>query len=217
MTADATGLLGLSGYALIAVVCGLILLEEIGIPMPFAPGDFLLVLAGMSIATAHLNPLVVVAATYVAALLGAIGGREVFEHLGIAALPRIEALLHAGDRVEALKLKLRRRGALAVFLGRLTPGLRVVTTYVSGLIGMPRQTFLRGLAPGIAVYQAVFVGLGVWLGPAAWATIERHEPKPGQLLLVLLVVAGSVLAGHTLVRRVHAPAVKRGDVMEVHA
>jgi membrane protein DedA with SNARE-associated domain len=144
-----------SGYMAIAVISCLILLEELGIPMPFVPGDFLLVLAGMSIGTAHLNPLVVVAATYLSAIVGAAAGREVFERLGTAALPRIARLLHAGKRVENLTSRLQRGGALAVFLGRITPGLRIVTTYVSGLIAMPRRTFLKGLAPGIAVYRDI--------------------------------------------------------------
>jgi len=217
MNADITVLMSGSGYLAIAVICCLILLEELGIPMPFAPGDLLLVLAGVSIATAHLNPLVVVAATYLSAIVGATAGREVFERLGYAALPRIARLLRAGRHVENLTSRLKRGGALAVFLGRITPGLRILTTYVSWLSAMPRRTFLKGLAPGIAVYQAAFIGLGVWLGPAAWATIERYEPKPGQLLILMLVVAGSVLAGHALARRVHAPAVKRGDVVEVQA
>src|SRR5229473_3532549 len=217
MSPEITALISSSGYMAIVVICCLILLEELGIPMPFAPGDLLLVLAGVSIATAHLNPLVVVAATYLSAILGATAGREIFERLGTAALPRIAHLLHAGKRVEDLTSRLQRGGALAVFMGRITPGLRIVTTYVSGLIAMPGRTFLKGLAAGIAVYQAAFIGLGIWLGPAAWATIERYEPKPGQLLLLLLVVAGSVLAGHAWARRVHADAMKRGEVVEVQA
>ncbi len=31
--------LGVSGYALVAVICGLIVLEELGIPMLFAPSE----------------------------------------------------------------------------------------------------------------------------------------------------------------------------------
>ena len=202
MTESISGLLGLSGYALIAVLCGLIALEELGIPMPFAPGDFLLVLVGVSIATTHVNPLVVIAVTYVSALLGAIGGREVFERIGSAALPRIAALVHAGGRVDDLAARLRRRGSAGVFVGRITPGLRIVTTYVCGLVRMPRRTFVAGLAPGIAVYQGVFIGLGAWLGPTAWVTIERYAPKPGQLVLLIAVIGGSVIAGHALSDRI---------------
>lgn len=205
MTEDIAGLLGVSGYALVAVLCALIALEELGIPMPFAPGDFLLVLIGVSIATAHVNPLAVVAMTYASALLGAIGGREVFERIGISALPRVAAFVHAGGRVDDVAAKLRRRGSAGVFLGRITPGLRIVTTYVCGLVRMPRRTFVAGLAPGVAVYQGVFIGLGAWLGPTAWVTIEHYAPKPGQLVLLFAVIGGSVIAGHALVNRIRGP------------
>jgi membrane-associated protein len=190
-----TWLVGLSGYALLAAICGLIVLEELGVPMPFAPGDFLLFLAGASIATGHINPFVVVMAAYVSALLGAVGGRELFMRIGSAAVPRIAALLHAGDRVDRLTAKLRRGGSAGVFFGRITPGMRVNTTYLSGLIAMPRRTFLIGLAPAIAVYEAVFMGLGAWLGKPAWGTIEVYSHKPGVLLLVLVTVLALGLAG----------------------
>ena len=193
-------LLGLSGYTLIAVVCGLIALEELGVPMPFMPGDFLLFLTGASLATVHVNPFLVVAAVYLSALCGAIGGRELFLRIGSAALPRIASVLHAGDRIDRLTARLRRGGAGAVFLGRITPGMRINTTYASGLVALPRRTFLTGLVPGIAVYDLVFISLGAWLGRSAWATIELYTRQPAVLLLALLSVVGIGLAAHLLLR-----------------
>jgi membrane protein DedA with SNARE-associated domain len=204
MSAIINSLLGLSGYPLIGVICGLILLEELGIPMPMAPGDLLLVLTGVSIATGRVNPFMVVTAVYVSALLGAIGGRELCERIGSAALPRIARLLHAGDRVDDLTAKLRGGGSAAVFVGRITPGLRVYTTQLSGLVAMPRRTFFIGLAPGIAVYDAVFISLGAWLGLGVLTTIKQNLPGTGALVLVLIVV-GLALAGHTLVSRMRNP------------
>jgi len=196
-------LLGLSGYTLIAVICGLIALEELGIPMPFMPGDFLLFLAGASMAAAHINPFLVVAAVYVSALAGAIGGRELFVRIGGSALPRVVAFLHVRERFDDLAARLRRGGSAAVFLGRITPGLRVVTTQLSGLVGMPRRTFLIGLVPGVAAYQAVFITLGVLLGKPAWVTIEHYSQNPAVLLLVVLTVLALGLAGHAVANRTH--------------
>src|SRR5260370_28115013 len=99
MGAIISTLLGLSGYPLIAVICGLIVLEELGIPMPMAPGDLLLVLTGISIATGRVNPFAVVAAVYVSALLGAIGGRELCARTRRTALPPIAGLFPAGHRL----------------------------------------------------------------------------------------------------------------------
>lgn len=215
MHTDITGLLSGSGYAPIVFICALIALEEVGIPMPFAPGDLLLVLAGASIATGHVNPIVVVAATYGSALAGAISGRDVFERIGIRSLPRLAAILHAGHRIDDLTARLRSGGSGAVFVGRITPGLRIVTTYLSGLIALPRRTFVVGLIPGVAVYQAVFVTLGFWLGPAALKTIERYAPGPGQLLVLVTLVIATTLVAHALAKRMRAAALKRREIMEV--
>jgi len=214
MHMDITGLLSGSGYGSIAFICCLIVLEELGVPMPMAPGDLLLVLAGAAIATGRVNPLVVVAATYVSAVGGAITGREIFGRLGTAALPRIAAFLHAGKRVDTLAARLRRGGAPAVFFGRITPGFRVVTTEVSGLISIPRRTFVKGLLPAVAIYQAVFMGLGAWLGRAAWSTIEHYAPRPGEVLVLLALVVAATLVAHVLAKRIRAAAPKRRQIME---
>lgn len=195
------GLLTASGYGQVTAICVLIVLEELGIPMPLAPGDLLLVLVGVSIASTHVNPFVVVLATYVSAIAGAMAGREIFARVGVAAVRRLGTALKAADRIDAFCGRLRRGGAVAVFTGRITPGLRVVTTEVSGLVAVPRWTFIKGLVPGVAVYQAVFVGLGAWLGPAAWTAIERYSPKPGQLMLVMLIVVAAALAWRAMIRR----------------
>src|SRR5260370_4651980 len=205
MSAVIHALLGLSGYPLIGVICGLIMLEELGIPTPMAPGDLLLVLTGVSIATGRVNPFAVVAAVYVSALLGAIVGRELCERIGSTALPRIARLLHAGDRIDDLSAKLRSGGSATVFVGRITPGLRVYTTQLSGLVAMPRRTFLIGLAPGIALYDAVFISLGAWLGLCGLNPIKHYMPGPGVLVLVVAVI-GSALAGHALVSHIRRPS-----------
>lgn len=193
---------GLSGYALVALVCGLLLVEELGVPLFFAPGDLLLVMAGMEISTADLNPLLVVAATVCSVIVGAIAGRELFDRLGASAVSRIATFLHLSGRLERLAVRLRSGGPTAVFLGRITPGLRVHTTEAAGLARMRRSAFLAGLVPAVAVYEAVFVGLGIWLGPAAWPAIQAYTPKPVPLFVLLGAVAVSALTGRWLVHRI---------------
>jgi membrane protein DedA with SNARE-associated domain len=193
------GLAGLSGYALIAVVCALLIVEEVGIPLPFAPGDLLLVVSGAAIPTANLDPLIVVAATTLSVLVGALAGREIFARLGTVVVWRVASLLRVGAGLDLLAARVRRGGAPAVFLGRLTPGLRVHTTEAAGLVRMRRLTFLAGLLPAMAVYEAIFLGLGAWQGPSAWAMIQAHTPPP----VVVLAAVGAVvllLVGVPLVR-----------------
>jgi hypothetical protein len=111
-----------------------------------------------------------------------------------------------------------------VFIGRVTPGLRIHTTEVSGLVGMPRSKFLTGLAPAVAVYETVFLGLGAWLGPTARATIHHYAPGPSDLVLMLVTIIGWVFAGRALVKALRdstrgvrkriSGATKRGDSCE---
>jgi membrane protein DedA with SNARE-associated domain len=182
------GVAGLTGYALISAICGLLLVEEVGVPLPCGPGDLLLVVAGAAMVSGRLNPVAVVFAIYIAALSGAIGGREAFNRVRGRALARITRFLRVDGQVERLAARLGRGGARAVFLGRITPGLRVMTTQVCGLSGMPRRTFVMGLAPAVAVYEAFFLGIGATFGPGALSMLNRHMPSPWQLMVVVVVI-----------------------------
>ena len=76
-----------------------------------------------------------------------------------------------------------------------------MTTQLSGLVGMPRRTFMVGLVPGVAAYQAVFITLGAVLGKPAWMTIEHYSKNPAVLALVVLTVIALALVGHALTGR----------------
>lgn len=195
-----TGIPGLSGYGLIAMICGLVLVEELGVPLVFAPGDLLLVVAGVAISTSDLNPLIVVSTISLSVLGGALAGRELFERIGLATVFRFARVLHLSGHLDTLAAKLRRHGAAAVFAGRLVPGLRAHTTEVSGLIRMPRSRFLAGLVPAVGVYEFVFIGLGAWVGPTAWSAVEQFAPMWLPALIALGAVVVSVLVGRALAR-----------------
>jgi membrane protein DedA with SNARE-associated domain len=68
------------------------------------------------------------------------------------------------DRAEAW---MQRRGAVAIVLGRIIPGLRIPTALAAGAFGMPYPRFLPALALGAFLYIAFFVLLGLWVGPQA--------------------------------------------------
>ena len=206
---------GLSGYALIAVVCVLLIVEEVGVPLFFAPGDLLLVASGAAISAAHLNPLLVVAATTSSVLVGALAGRELFARVGYPAAARIAGLLHIRGGLDRLVTRVRRGGAAAVFAGRITPGLRVHTTEAAGLVRMRRTTFVSGLVPAVLLYEAVFAGLGVWQGRAAWSLVQTYSPNPLVVVGLLGAAVGSLLTGHLLVRRLRRRTPRRDTAEEV--
>jgi len=184
---------GLEGLTLALVICGLLFLEETGVPLPFAPGDLLLAIAGIANAAGKVQPGPMVAATFASIVAGALFGRELFALLGWDRLMRVARPLHAQVPLERAAQMLQRNGWRAVFTARLIPGLRVHTTQVAGVSGMPRLTFLAGLVPATAVYIAAFLGLGVAFGRPILRVIHDAEHQVLIVVIVLAVLAVLVL------------------------
>jgi len=187
---------GLNGSTLIVVICGLMFLEEVGVPLPFAPGDLVLAIGGIAIAGGRVHPAVFVGAVAVTILGGAVLGREIFARLGWRRLMRVAEPLHARGALERASALLQRGGWRAVFTARLIPGLRVHTTQVAGVSQIPRRTFVSGLLPATAVYIAAFVGLGAAFGRPILSLI--HEAEHQVLIAIALVLA--VVIGFLLTR-----------------
>src|ERR1700694_3006587 len=196
-----TSIGSLSGDLLIGVIAGLVFIEETGIPVPFAPGDLLLIIAGIAVASDTVEPIPMVAALLLATILGAIVGREVFAAVGRPALMKAADALRFRPALERATHLLRRRGALAVFIGRLIPGLRITTTQVAGVSKMPRLTFAAGLIPSVVIYIAVFVGLGALAGQPAVRLFHRAEHRFFVIAVTTLAALAVVLSVRWLARR----------------
>src|SRR6202521_5171362 len=196
-----TSIGNLSGDLLIGVIAGLVFIEETGIPVPFAPGDLLLIIAGIAVASDTVEPIPMVAALLLATILGAIVGREVFAAVGRPALMKAADALRFRPALERATHLLRRRGALAVFIGRLIPGLRITTTQVAGVSKMPRLTFAAGLIPSVVIYIAVFVGLGALAGQPAVRLFHRAEHRFFVIAVTVLAALAVLLSVRWLARR----------------
>ncbi len=165
--------LGLLARHGLVTICGAIFLEELGLPLPI-PTDILIVSAGATGGSAGRFVLWFVlislaSASGASGLYAAVrrGGRPLVErfgryvHLGPTALARGEALLLKG-------------GWGGIALGRATPGLRLPTVIVCGLLGIPYRRFITAHIVGSAVYILVFLALGRLFGVAV---LERlHFP-----------------------------------------
>src|SRR3979411_1431058 len=73
---------GLEGPGLVAGICGLLFIEECGVPLPFAPGDLMLAIAGIAIAGGRVNAVLMVTAAFAATTVGAVLGREISALVG---------------------------------------------------------------------------------------------------------------------------------------
>jgi energy-coupling factor transport system substrate-specific component len=180
---------GLNGTTLIVVICVLMFIEEVGVPLPFAPGDLVLAVGGIAVAGGRVNPAILVGAVAVSVTVGAIIGLEAARLLGWERLMRVADPLHARGPLERASGLLQRGSWRAVFTARLIPGLRVYTTQVAGVSRMSLGTFLTGLLPANAVYIAAFVGLGAAFGRPILALVQAAEH---QLLLALGILAAFV-------------------------
>jgi membrane protein DedA with SNARE-associated domain len=178
----------LHGPVLLGIICLLIFIEECGVPLPFAPGDLLLAVCGLAIHNGSLHPVLGLAAVYLTTIGGAMAGREIFARVGAPLLRRLTGSTRLQGPLERAAALLNRGGSAAVLAGRITPGLRIHTNQVSGLLGLPRRTFLLGLAPGAGIYVAVFAGAGMLFGRQAMELLHHAVHKLGLGVTVALVV-----------------------------
>jgi membrane-associated protein len=182
----------LHGPALLAVICLLIFVEECGVPIPFAPGDLLLAVCGLAIRNGDIHPALGLAAVYVVTLAGAMTGRELFESVGARLLRRLTGTTRLRGPLNKAARLLERGGWPAVLVGRITPGLRIHTNEVAGLLGLRRRTFLLGLAPGAALYVSVFTGAGWLVGQPVMGFLLHTVHHLGLGVTLALVLVGWV-------------------------
>ena len=155
----------------------LLFLEEAGVP-PLLPGDVLMILIGIRAAAGKVGLLEALAILQAATLLGgsilywvsAWGGQALFYRIGryVGATPA---------RLDRAHAALERHGVVAIVLGRLLPGLSMMTTVACGILKLPYRRFLPALALGGLLRNVLFVLLGYVFGPPILAFVERlHLP-----------------------------------------
>jgi membrane protein DedA with SNARE-associated domain len=190
------------GWSALVVLCSLIFVEEAGVPLPMAPGDLLLVGAGVLISTGGLDPVVFLPLAFLASLCGAMVGYTWARAIGARALWALAERLRAGRHLEKAAERLSSAGPWTILVARLIPGLRINTTLVAGALRVPRRTYLAGLIPSIIVWEVVFVGLGAAVG----TPVEHYLGRLEHLMLRGAVFILIGLAGYLAVRHIPIPA-----------
>jgi membrane protein DedA with SNARE-associated domain len=178
----------------------LILAEESGVPLPL-PGDVFIAAMGFlarsretSFAFARTAAVVTVAT-----VLGATALYLLSRHAGRPLLARVARRFGYTEQREArLEAWLARRGAVAVVVGRLIPGLRIVMTVVAGALRLRPGTFVVGTCFAGLIWATLYF----WIGYAVGAGYERVAGRPAaELIGPALGIAAALLAAAVLTFR----------------
>src|SRR5579884_973017 len=85
---------GLHGVIAIVLLCRLLFAEEAGVPLPVAPGEIVLVAAGLLVASGGLNPFVFVPIAIAASISGSVVGYSWSRLVGEHGLQAVALRLH---------------------------------------------------------------------------------------------------------------------------
>ncbi len=156
-------ILGLSGWEAYLIV-GALCFGEAAFLLGFVlPGETAVVLGGVLAEQHHVNLIAMAALVVFCAIAGDSVGYEVGRHFGPAILRlrpmRRPAVQRAQDFV-------RRRGPLAVFLGRFTAIFRAIVPGIAGMSGLSYPRFLAANAAGGIIWGITFTLAGYAVGTA---------------------------------------------------
>ena len=193
-------------FEALGVVCLLLFAEEAGLPLPFAPGEAVLVGAGLLIAAGALPFWLALPALYLAVLGGALTGYAWARAIGSERLRALAERLGAGHAFDRVAGKIRDAGALEIAGSRLVPGLRIYTTLVAGAVGVAASRFAAAVVPAIAVWVLAFTLLGVFVGIPFEHLLGRFEAVALRLLVVLGLLVGAYVLLNRLPGMPHRPA-----------
>jgi len=182
-----TYLIGLHGVVALVLMLALLYAEEAGVPLPFAPGALVLIIAGILIQTGALNGWLFVPLAVVCAGLGSFTAYSWANFIGERGLSVVATRLGQQKRMDRVVARIKQAGPKGILITRLIPGLRIYTSMVAGAVGVSRRNFLLGVLPATALWALVYTALGFLFGiPAAhYLTRLQNLAVDGALLLLL--------------------------------
>jgi membrane protein DedA with SNARE-associated domain len=176
-----------------AIIAALVFAEAAFFVGFVLPGETAVIIGGVLASSGHISLTWLLILVVVAAIVGDTVGYEVGKHVG----PRVmqsRLLRRHSRRLDGARESLRRRGGLAVFLGRFTAFLRAVMPALAGLSGMPYLRFLAWNAAGGLVWGVGVTLLGFFAG-ASYKTVEKAVGRTSAAFLVVLVL-GAIFVWH---------------------
>ena len=174
------------------------LISEAGVPLPF-PNYLLILYATYLLGEGKGNVFLIFSSAALGMILGAWllywialrGGHPLLQRYG--RYIRLQP-----DRLARVEAWFKRRGGVAVFLGRLTPGIRVQTALVAGLFRVPGAVFATSVTLSAMVWVFVYVLAGILMQ-------DQYERLygfiKGQYILALGVLALAFIIATVMILR----------------
>ncbi len=142
----------------------------------FLPGDYLLFLAGMFVATGKLdvNIYLLVVSLVVAAILGNFTGYWFGRKTGPVLFKRKDSLFFKKKYLEAAEKYYNKQGAFALIMGRFVPIVRTFAPIIAGVVKLDFRKFAFYNIAGAIIWICSLTLLGYFLGKKFATQIEEY-------------------------------------------
>lgn len=193
---DSQEILSSFGDVAVLVVTLIIFLETAFIFTSFLPGDSLLFLTGLTLATTDtwLPDWLGFVMIWLAAFIGTQCGYWVGLKIGPALFERKSSFLANKNVLEKTHEFFNRYGTRAILLARFIPILRALIPMLAGMSGMELKRFTRLNAIGATIWLGVFMLGGYWLGQIPLV----HENL--EITVLIIIIVTSLLVPFEIVR-----------------
>ena len=190
----------LSDYGYLAIFV-LMFVEEAGIPLPL-PNEVALMYVGYLAYQGRLDANI----AGLVATLGATGGSALLYYIarrgGRPLIHRFGRLIHVTEeRLDQAERVVAKWGPISIPLARLTPGLRIATTIVSGVLNVSYKVVLVSVVGVSLVWSYFWVHLGRALGDRWEEGAQTFERAGRWGILAIVVVVAIVLFVRWLLQR----------------
>jgi membrane-associated protein len=182
----------------LTIICLLLFLEEAGLPLPVAPGEAVLLGAGLLMSAGTEPGWLVIPLAYLSVLAGVATAYWWARRIGPRRVRSLAHRLHMRSPYDRATSRLRAASSMQIAGSRLLPGLRVYTSLVAGAVGLDPRRFAIGVIPASALWVAVFIGLGYFVGARVELLLGYFAGYGLEGGLILLIAVAWVLAARWL-------------------
>lgn len=176
------------GVWVYAILFTVIFCETGLVVMPFLPGDSLLFVAGAVAATGGMDPYLLAASLFTAAVLGDSCNYWVGRLAGKRLFANPHSRIFKRERLDQTHAFFDRHGGKTVAMARFLPMVRTFAPFVAGMAAMPYGRFVFFSVTGTLVWVGSLVSLGYWFG-----NVEFVKRNLSIMILALIALSASPL------------------------